>query len=79
MEACILVKAAILVIVLLAHAADFLIERNSHGLVLGLLGGAKSQAGGEAEDASCLILLLGGALLIQLIFFSQDLSLLIQF
>ena len=79
MEACILVKAAILVTVLLDHAADFLIERNSHGLVLGLLGGAKSQAGGESEDASCLILRLGDALLIQLIFFSQDLSLLIQF
>ena len=72
-------KVAILVTVLLDHAADFLIERNSHGLVLGLLGGAKSQAGGETEDASCLIVLLGGALLILLIFFSQDLSLLIKF
>ena len=79
MEACTLVKAVTLVTALLGHAADFLIERNSHGLVLGLLGGAKSQAGGELEDASCLILLLGGVLLILLIFFSQDRSLLIQF
>ena len=79
MEVCILVRAATLVTVLLGHAADFLIERNFHGLALVWLGGAKSQAGGESGDASCLILLLGGALLILLIFFSQDRSLLIQF
>ena len=55
MEVFILVKVVILVIVLLAHAADFLIEKNFRGLVHGWLGGAKSQAGGELEYASCLI------------------------
>ena len=70
MEACILVKAAILVIVLLGHAADFLIERNSHGLVLGLLGGAKSQAGGELVLALFLILRHDVVPLIPLIFFN---------
>ena len=47
MGAFILVKAAILAIVLWGHAADYLIEKSSHGLAQDLLGGVKNLAGGE--------------------------------
>ncbi len=70
MEVYIPVQAVTLVIGLLDHVADYLIEKSCHGLAQDWLGEVKNQAGEELVVVSFQILQLDVALLILLISFS---------